>query len=150
MPPTSGVPNWGENRDGMMNPTAQPGHDFGGSQAPPVGTSPAAAIVAETERDDRESCRIPVLPEHQPCELKVGDKILPAALIDESESGLAVLTDRLDGLEVGGEVELHTDAGVIAVQIVYINKVPSYASRVTKCTTLYQLGVKKTCGAALS
>ena len=76
--------------------------------------------------------------------MKVGGKILPAALIDESETGLAVLTDRLDGLEVGREVELHTDAGAIAVQIVYINKVASYAYRVTKCNTLYQLGVKKT------
>jgi hypothetical protein len=135
----------------LMNPTAQPSHDFGGFQEVPIGKLPAdAAALAQTGRGERRASRIPVLPDRQPCELRVGDTIVPAALINESDTGLAVLTDRLDGLDVGREVELHTDAGTVPVQIVYINKVAACAYRVTHCNTLYQLGVKKTAGAALS
>jgi hypothetical protein len=106
--------------------------------------------IAKTGRDARRSCRLPVPPVHQPCELKVKANVLPAALVNESETGFAVLTDRLDGLEIGEEVELHTDAGWMPVQIVYVEKVAPCAYSATKCDTLFQLGVKKTQGPILS
>jgi hypothetical protein len=143
--------NRGENRWCIMNPTTQPVHDCGVSGVTPVETATAdAAALTKPERGERHAQRVPVLPDHQPCALKVGDKILPAALINESKTGLAVLTDRLDGLDIGREVELLTDAGTVRVQIVYINEVATCAYRITKCKTLYQLGVKRTPDAAAS
>jgi hypothetical protein len=81
---------------------------------------------------------------HQPCELKVDANILPAALVNESKTGFAVLIDCLDGLEIGKEVELHTDLGWFTAQIVYISEVVPCGCFVNKCDSLFQLGVKKT------
>jgi hypothetical protein len=105
-----------------------------------AGTEP----LAESSRDGRRSRRFRVPQECQPCELKAGGKVLPAALVNESKTGLAVLVDRLDGLETGKEVELHSDIGWFTVQIVYIKKVAPCAYSATKCDTLFQLGMKKT------
>jgi hypothetical protein len=104
------------------------------------------APPAKPGRDARRARRLPVPPAHQPCELRVKPKILAAALVNESETGFAVLIDRLDGLAVGEEVDLHTDSGWIPVQIVYIEEVAPCAYTATKCDTLFQLGVKKTQG----
>jgi len=69
---------------------------------------------------------------------------LPAALVDESRTGFAILTDRRDGLKIGEKVELRTDAGWVTGQIVYIRKVAPCAYFATKCDSLFQVGAKKT------
>jgi hypothetical protein len=141
----------GQNCWCTMNPIHQTLQELRDSKKKPPATATAGVPpLAKPGRDERRSCRIPVLPDHQPCELKIDAKILAAALINESETGLAVLIDRLDGLKIGKEVELHTDAGSMPVQIVYIKKVAPCAYSATKCDTLFQLGVKRTSSPVLS
>jgi hypothetical protein len=150
-PPREAYRIGGKNRWRIMNPIQQTLRALRVSEKEPAEEATAPLLpLAESGPEERRSCRVPVLPDHQPCELKVDAKILAAALINESETGLAVLIDRLDGLEIGKEVELLTDAGPITVQVVYIEKVAPCASSVTKCDTLFQLGVKKTPNSALS
>jgi hypothetical protein len=112
----------------------------GPTEAATAGTTPPA----QASQFERRAPRIPVPQVHQPCELKTQANIFGAALINESDTGFAVLIDRLDGLDIGVEVELHTDTEWMAVEIVYIKKVIPCASSVTKCDSLFQLGVRKT------
>ena len=132
-----------------MNPILQKARKLLVSKKKPTEKAPAAIVpAAKPGGEERGSHRLPVSPDHQPCELRVKENILAAALINESKTGFAVLTDRLDGLEVGEAVEVHTDRDWIAAEIVYIEKVAACASSVTGCNTLFQLGVKKTHGSS--
>jgi hypothetical protein len=129
-----------------MTPTVPAAPDLASSPDATVGIVPPVT----PNRGERQACRIPVLPDHQPCQLKIGDKFVPAALINESKTGLAVLTDRVDGLAAGTKADLLTDTETVPIEIVYIEKVAPCAYSATKCDTLFQLGVKKTPNPALS
>jgi hypothetical protein len=92
--------------------------------------------------DDRQSCRCTVPQARRPCELKAGANLLSASLVNQSEDGLAVLIDRLDGLKVGQNVELHTDSGWFMVDVVYINKVAPPKDAAPECDSWFRLGIK--------
>ena len=94
-------------------------------------------------RDDRKSCRRTVPEARQSCELKVGADVFPALLVDESRGGFAVLIDRLDDLESGKKVKLHTDMGWFTVRIVYVKKVVRPAHSNSTCDTWFRLGLRK-------
>ena len=107
----------------------------------------AAAVVQKkscaTCRDDRKSCRNPVPEARQPCELNVGDSIMPALLIDESRDGFAVMIDRLEGVKSGKRAKLRTDAGWVKVRIIYITKVAPPACSNPKSDCCFRLGLRK-------
>ena len=67
----------------------------------------------------------------QPCELNIGDNLIPALLMDESRGGFAVMIDRLEGVKSGKRARLRTDAGWVKVRIIYIKKAapPAYSIR---------------------
>jgi hypothetical protein len=94
-------------------------------------------------RDDRKSYRYPMPKARQSCELKVGDDLLPAVLLDESKGGFAILIDRLNGLKSGKKAELHTDMGWFKVRIVYIKSAerPAYSDPSSDCW--FRLGLRK-------
>lgn len=106
-----------------------------------VGTGTKAKT--KPTRDDRRSRRYNVPKDRQPCELKSKDSAWPVLLVNESESGCAVLTDRLNGLQNADKVELRTDKGWVTFRVVYIKAAarPEYAP--TKSDTWFRLGLKK-------
>jgi hypothetical protein len=101
---------------------------------------------AQQRRDERKSNRIPVKPEHQFCELQVESNALSALLVNESQTGFAVLTDRLCDLKAGSKVRLHTSKGWYTVAIVYIREVAPPRDVELSVETLYWLGLKKVRG----
>jgi hypothetical protein len=126
-----------------MNPIAENTSDgLVSEEAPTVKAVAAMKPLAKPGRDDRKSCRCTVPQEHQFCELKVGDDVLLALLVDQSAGGFAVLVDRLDGLKIGEKVDLNTDMGTFTVRIVHINEVaPPKDVAIDRC---FRVGVKKT------
>jgi uncharacterized protein YbcI len=84
---------------------------------------------------DRESCR-----------LQVGDRVLPASLVNESRGGFAVWTDSVESLKIGEKVRLHTDQGWFTARIVYLREVAKSQDAQCKCDSWFQLGLKKTGG----
>ena len=107
----------------------------------------AAATVQKkscaTCRDDRKSCRNPVPEARQPCELNIGDNLIPALLMDESRGGFAVMIDRLEGVKSGKRAKLRTDAGWVNVRIIYIKKAapPAYSDPQSDCW--FRLGLRR-------
>ena len=85
-------------------------------------------------RDDRKSPRNRVPDARQSCELRVGNDVLPALLVNESRGGFAVLIDRLEGLECGKKVKLHTDMGWFKVRIMHTEKVAPPATPIRSAT----------------
>jgi uncharacterized protein YbcI len=96
--------------------------------------------LAKSGRDSRKSRRYIVPPARQSCKLKVGGKVLSASLVNESQGGFAVWTDRLHCLKTGEKVRLHTDKGWFTVRVVYVKRVAK--SQDTKL----RLGLKKVGG----
>jgi hypothetical protein len=94
-------------------------------------------------RDDRKSCRNPVPEARQSCELKLGDDVLPALLLDESRGGFAILADRLEGAKPGKKAKLHTDMGWFQVRIVYVREAARPAHANTKSDRWFRLGLRK-------
>ena len=74
-------------------------------------------------QNQRTSFRCTVAESRQDCILRIGQRALPAKLIDESVGGFAILVDELAGLENEQTAELATDAGSFTVRIVHISKV---------------------------
>jgi hypothetical protein len=67
---------------------------------------------------------------------------LSAVLANESKRGFAVLVDRLDGLQVGEKLELHTEWGRFKVQVVFINGVAPPEDAAPQCASWFQIGMK--------
>jgi hypothetical protein len=99
--------------------------------------------------DERRSYRSLVPHSSRSCEVKVGANVLPASLFDESEGGFAVLIDRLDGLETGKKVKLHTEMGWFTVRIIYINNVARPKDAPPEHDTWFRVGIKKVRGPSL-
>jgi hypothetical protein len=78
--------------------------------------------------------------------VQVGSNVLPALLLDESENGFGVLIDRLDGLQSGKKIKLHTNYGWFTVRIVYINEIARPKDAPPGSDTWFKLGIKKTRG----
>jgi hypothetical protein len=97
-------------------------------------------------RDERRSERCAVPPDRRTCELKVGPRVLPALLADESDGGFAVVVDNLADLKAGKKVKLHTEWGWFTVQIVYVRKVARPANADSKSDCWFRLGLKKKSG----
>jgi uncharacterized protein YbcI len=102
----------------------------------PTGKEPPA----KSGRSKRKSCRYLVPPARQSCKLKVGGKVLPAFLVDESQGGFGVWTDLLSGLKTGEKIKLHTDKGWFTVRVVYAKNIAK--SQDGK----FRLGLKKAGG----
>jgi hypothetical protein len=133
-----------------MKPVAQKSRKTVAREKRPTEKPAAAASPAQPGRAERRCQRLPVRQICQPCQLKVEQEILPAALINDSRTGFSVLTDRREGLKIGEKVELSSKAGRATGEIVYIKKITPCASPATKCDSLFQVGVKKTRCAILS
>ena len=97
-------------------------------------------------RERRKSSRRIVPLARQSCELKAGGKVLSASLVNESQGGFAVWTDRLDGLKIGEKVRLHTDQGWFTVRVIYVREVAKSQDASPKCDAWFQLGFKKAGG----
>jgi hypothetical protein len=132
-----------QNTEYKMNPIAE---QMPGFQIPEDWTTDEATTGAvpfgNSSRDERKSPRYGVPEARQSCELKIGAKILPASLVNESEDGFSVLIDRLDGLKSGKKVELHTHKGWYQVRIIYINMAARPAGAAPECGSWYRLGMK--------
>jgi hypothetical protein len=92
----------------------------------------------------REWCRFLVVDNCRPLELRVGDEVLPAKLLDESAGGFGVMVDRLAGLEVGRTAELFTNAGRCIVRVVHVTRIapPECGSAAGETPGVqYQLGL---------
>jgi hypothetical protein len=127
-----------------MNPTPQEVDRPVSAETEPAAKATAgAALPAESGRAARKSARVRVQRVLQPCELRVEANTLPAALMNESRTGFAVLLDSSDGLKIGGKVELRTEAGWVTGEVVYIRKVASCLPS-SSCDSLFQVGAKKT------
>jgi hypothetical protein len=102
--------------------------------------------ICKRGRDERRSHRHVVPQARQPCEVKIGANVLSASLLNESESGFAVLVNRLDGLKIGQKVQLYTKPKWITVRVVHIEQVarPKDASPSNReCDHWFRLGMKK-------
>ena len=99
--------------------------------------------LSKPDQDKRRSSRRTIPKARQSCELKVGARVLSALLVNESHGGFAVMIDRLNWLEVGKKVEVHTDMGWFMARIIYINKVARPKAAASKCDSWFQLGMKK-------
>ena len=114
--------------------------------SPPRETTVFATGAWTPGREDRKSSRIAVPAARQSCELKVGDDLLSALLVDESRGGFAVLIDRLEGIELGKKADLRTDRGWFKVRIVYIAEAAPHAHPAhsdPKCDSWFRLGLRK-------
>jgi hypothetical protein len=105
---------------------------------------------ARPRRDQRKATRYPVQPEHQFCELQVGDNVLSTLLVNESQTGFAVMADRLSGLKTGNKVRLHTHKGWFTVEIVYIREIAPPRDVDLSVEVLFWLGLKKMRGSFFS
>jgi hypothetical protein len=92
--------------------------------------------------DDRRSSRFKVPQARRSCELKVGDNLLSALLVNESKDGFAVLVDRVDSLKARKTVELHTVRGSFLVWIVYIKDIVRPKDTATECGPWFQVGLQ--------
>jgi hypothetical protein len=127
-----------------MAPTPQKVQSSVSSERKPAARATAAAAsAAKSGRAARKSDRVRVRRVLQPCELRVGDNILPAALMNESRTGFGVLLDTREDVEIGGKVELRTEAGWVTGEVVYIKQVASCLAT-SSCDKLFQVGAKKT------
>ena len=97
---------------------------------------------ARPSSDGRTSIRRPVPLARQSCQLKIGANVVPATLHDESQDGFGVVIDRLDDLEVGKTIELYTEAGWLAVQIVNIREVGKTVDATGRREVRFQLGLR--------
>ena len=99
--------------------------------------------VVDAAANDRKSSRNPVPDVRQLCDLKVGAKLLPAILVDESKGGFAITIDCLDGLKAGKRGKLRTDAGWFNVRIVYVTKVSPPTHCDSKSDCWLRVGLRK-------
>lgn len=82
-----------------------------------------ASPIAPAGRDERKSGRQKVPSHRQPCQLKLGDQLLQALMLDISDSGFGLLISGQHELKVGQKVHLHTDRGWFTIRIVRIAEV---------------------------
>ena len=114
-----------------------------GSKDKPTGNAATGTEpLAKRSQEERKSGRCTIPKERQSCELKVGDNVLSALLVNESKRGFAVLIDRLDGLKVGENVELDTQWGWFKVRVVFINRVAPPEDAAPECASWFQVGMK--------
>jgi hypothetical protein len=72
-----------------------------------------------SNHDQRKSFRCAVADSRRCCQLKIGDSVLPAAMLDESAGGFSVLVERLPDLSAGQTAVLHTKTGTFDVRVVH-------------------------------
>lgn len=104
---------------------------------------PAAMSGAKPGVNDRALPRHPVPPTRQSCQLRIEASVVPALLENESDSGFAVMVDRLYGLEVGKRIELRTDEGWLPLQIVYVQEVAKPLDADARRDFRFRLGLKR-------
>jgi hypothetical protein len=76
-------------------------------------------LAHEPSRNDRRWSRGNVPEAHRGCELKIGDEVFPARLVNKSADGFGVLVTCPDRPSVGQVVQLHTSAGWLPIRVVY-------------------------------
>lgn len=74
--------------------------------------------------DQRSSFRCLVAESRRQCALRIGEKTLPAWLINESVGGFSVLVDRPPNLEAEQTALLQTDSGWFKVRVMSVVEVP--------------------------
>jgi hypothetical protein len=79
-----------------------------------------ASPVVPAGSNDRKSDRQKVPPHRQSCQLKLGDELLPALMLDTSEGGFGLLISGRHDLKLGQKAPLHTDRGWFTIRIVRI------------------------------
>ena len=104
---------------------------------------PTAMPAVKPSAHDRASPRHPVPSARRFCELRDGTSVVPASLENESDSGFAVMVDRLYGLEAGKMIELRTDEGWLPVQIVYVQEVAKPLDADGAWGLRFRLGLKR-------
>lgn len=72
--------------------------------------------------DQRQSVRLPVPPEREYAELRVGRRTIPARLLNQSSGGFAVQLDRNSPVTIGQAFVLRTAAGWYRVRVVYLQQ----------------------------
>jgi hypothetical protein len=119
---------------------------FSGSEDRIAEAEAALASLSTSGMNDRKSPRCPVPPDRQACELKVGASHLAAFLLNESEGGFAVLTDRADRLKVGKKVELRTGTQSFPLRVIYIRKMAKPKGTPAGNDSWVCIGLKKRSG----
>jgi uncharacterized protein YbcI len=130
-----------------MNPFMKKTPDASNSKRASLGRGETAAKLSEAlGRRKRKSERHIVPLDRQSCKLKVGDRVLTASLVNESQGGFAVWTDRLDDLKIGETLQLQTDRACFTVRVIYTKEVAKFRDACPKCDDWFQLGFKKANG----
>ena len=130
-----------------MNPLARKTPDTRRSKrASTVAAVETVRPLLESGGRKRKSLRRVVPLDRQSCKLKVGDRLLPAALVNESRGGFAVWIDGEDSPRIGEKVRLRTDQGWFTARIVYVREVAKSQNAQFKRDAWFQLGLKKTSG----
>ncbi len=84
-----------------------------------------AVSVRKAARDDRQWSRARVPENGGGCQLKIGDDVFPARVLNRSAEGFGVLVACPDCPSVGQQVQLHTDKGWLPLRVVYVQATQS-------------------------
>lgn len=96
---------------------------------------------AHDSGERRGTYRCPGLPGRQKVELRIGRKLLPARLVNESSGGFAAWLEEDPSLLPGGTAVLVTDSGSFTVRAVYVNKIEPKSAGVGN--VLYRVGLER-------
>ena len=79
-----------------------------------------AVSVDRGTLDDRHWSRARVPDADRSCEVKMGDQVFPARLLNKSAEGFGVLVACPDCPRVGQQVQLQTEKGWLPIRVVYV------------------------------
>jgi hypothetical protein len=80
-------------------------------------------IKPDTQSDQRQSYRCPVVESQQPAELRVGRRRISVRLYNESSGGFGALTLENPGLNADDLAQLLTSAGQFTVRVAFVREV---------------------------
>ncbi len=100
-------------------------------------------LVHKSSRDDRRSSRGNVPEAHRGCELKIGDEVFPAQLVNKSADGFGVLVTCPNRPSVGQVVQLHTSAGWLPIRVVYAARAKDAESEEPNRGLCFRLGCSR-------
>ena len=113
-------------------------------RAPTAKTVRVVKPSVRSGRCRRKSIRRVVPLSRQSCKLVVGDRVLPASLVNKSRGGFAIWIDNIEGLKTGEKVRLHAGQRWFTTRVVYVREIAASPDSHSKGDSWFQLGLKKT------